>query len=146
MNAKPIFDWNRDSKHLCWYKSSFFLHLSEVLNWTLCSLLLDSQRFRRGKRARVNVAKSSQWRQIRCRDIDMDHTLQGFTGSRVNFPLYYLGLPPHNWEATTSSLSTIQDKAKAKLASWKANWLSPGRRRILVAHVLSVRYVLATQY
>jgi hypothetical protein len=50
------------------------------------------QRFGQATKFGINVSKSSL-ALIRCSQIDQDDVLQSFNGSRVTFPITYLGLP-----------------------------------------------------
>jgi len=66
-------------------------------------------------RLRINMSKSSV-ATIRCSGIDMEAVLSDFSGTRVNFPIQYLGLPLNLGKTRMVHLQYIQDRAKARMA------------------------------
>ena len=84
----------------------------------------------------INMAKSSV-ATIRCADLNMDKILCDFTGSRVSFPIQYLGLPLTIGRTRLVHLQYIQDRARSKLAGWQGKLVNIAGRRELVKSVLS---------
>lgn len=64
---------------------------------------------------RINMSKSTV-ATIRCAGIDMDDVLTDFSGTRVNFPIQYLGLPLSLGRVRMVHLQYIQDWAKSRIA------------------------------
>jgi hypothetical protein len=95
------------------------------------------QRFGDATGLRVNVDKSSAV-PIRYSGIDLDSVLQNFTGSRVPFPITYLGMPVSLGRLRMVHLQPILDKAAAKMAGWQGRLFNLGGRRELVRTVLDL--------
>jgi hypothetical protein len=74
---------------------------------------------------------------IRCANMDLDHILSGFGGSKAAFPITYLGLPLTLGKLKMTHLQTLIDKSRAKLAGWQGRLLNQAGRRELVRSVLS---------
>jgi len=84
----------------------------------------------------TNLEKSSI-HPIRCEDIDLDHVLQPFHGTRGNFPCRYLGLQLHTRPLRKIHIQPLIEKIGNRLAGWKGNLLSRAGRLTLVSSVLS---------
>jgi hypothetical protein len=84
----------------------------------------------------TNLEKSSI-HPIRCEDIDLDHVLQPFHGTRGNFPCRYLGLQLHTRPLWKIHIQPLNEKIGNRLAGWKGNLLNRAGRLTLVSSVLS---------
>jgi hypothetical protein len=84
----------------------------------------------------TNLEKSSI-HPIRCEDIDLDHVLQPFHGTRGNFPCRYLGLQLHTRPLRKIHIQPLIEKIGNRLAGWKGNLLNRAGRLTLVSSVLS---------
>lgn len=85
---------------------------------------------------RINRAKSTV-APIRCESVDLDEVLGDFGGTRVTFPVTYLGLPLTLCRLKMVHLQYLQDRAKAKIEGWQGRLLTMAGRRELVRSVLS---------
>jgi mannosylglycoprotein endo-beta-mannosidase len=74
---------------------------------------------------------------IRCGNLNLDHILRNFAGTKVNFPISYLGLPLTLGRLKVVHIQGFIDKARSKLAGWQGRLLNPVGRRELVRSVLS---------
>lgn len=55
---------------------------------------------------------------IRCESIDLDEVLSDFAGTKVQFPIKYLGLSLTLGRLRMVHLQYIQDRAKSKIEGW----------------------------
>jgi len=73
---------------------------------------------------------------IRCGNLDLDHILRNFVGTKVNLTISYLGLPLTLGRLKVVHIQGFIDKARSKLAGWQGQLLNPAGRRELVRSVL----------
>lgn len=88
----------------------------------------------------TNLQKSSVVG-IRCGTVNLQHILQNFPTYQTTFPMKYLGLPLTIRELRNPGLQQFEDKATAKLVSWKGKMLTLARRETLVKYVLTSQAV-----
>ncbi|WVZ96688.1 hypothetical protein U9M48_042292 [Paspalum notatum var. saurae] len=84
----------------------------------------------------TNFEKSSI-HPIRCEEIDLDHVLHHFQGSRGAFPCRYLGLQLHTRPLRKVHIQPLIEKIENRLAGWKGHLLNRAGRLTLVSLVLS---------
>jgi hypothetical protein len=85
---------------------------------------------------KINTSKSSV-ALIRCSQVNLDEVLQQFDGSRVSFPITYLGLPITIGRLRIIHLQPILDRAATKLSGWQGDLMNIGGCKELVKTVLS---------
>ena len=84
----------------------------------------------------INLEKSSV-HPIRCENIDLDHVLSPFTGTRGTFPCKYLGLQLHTRSLKKVHVQPLIEQIGQRLPKWKGRWLNKAGRLTLVTLVLS---------
>ena len=84
----------------------------------------------------TNLEKSSI-HPIRCDNIDLDHVLQPFQGTRGTFPCRYLGLQLHNRALQRIHVQPLIEKIRNRLDEWKGSMLNRVGRLTLMTFVLS---------
>jgi hypothetical protein len=84
----------------------------------------------------TNLEKSSI-HPIRCDNIDLDHVLQPFQGTRGTFPCHYLGLQLHTRVPQRIHVQPLIEKIWNRLAGWKGSMLNRAGRLTLISSVLS---------
>ncbi|WVZ52900.1 hypothetical protein U9M48_003903 [Paspalum notatum var. saurae] len=84
----------------------------------------------------TNFEKSSI-HPIRCEEIDLDHILHHFQGSRGAFPCRYLGLQLHTRPLRKVHIQPLIEKIENRLAGWKGHLLNRAGRLTLISSVLS---------
>lgn len=94
------------------------------------------EKFGKATELKINVAKSSV-SPIKCQEINLEDVLQPFQGQQQTFPITYLGLPLTTGRLRLIHLQPLQDRARAKLASWQGKMMNIAGRRELVRSVLS---------
>ena len=85
----------------------------------------------------INMHKSSV-HPIRCQDIDLDHVLASFTGTRASFPCRYLGLQFHTRSLQKIHVQPLIERIGQRLPGWKGKMLNRAGRQTLVTTVLSL--------
>lgn len=82
---------------------------------------------------------------IRCLELNLDQTLETFTGRRVGFPLTYRGLPLTLGRFKVVHAQRVVDNSRLILAGWQGKLLNIAGKRELVRSVLSsIRTYLLT--
>jgi hypothetical protein len=71
----------------------------------------------------INLQKSSI-HPIRCENIDLDHVLSSFAGSRGTFPCRYLGLQLHIISLQKVHVQPLVERIVQRLLAWKGRWLN----------------------
>jgi hypothetical protein len=71
----------------------------------------------------INMQKSSV-HLIKCQDIDLDHVLASFTGTRASFPCCYLGLQLHTRSLQKVHVQTLIERIGQRLPGWKGKMLN----------------------
>jgi len=84
----------------------------------------------------TNFEKSSV-HPIRCENIDLDHVLQPFPGTRMAFPCKYLGLQLHTRTLKKIHVQPLIEKIGRSLQGWKGKLLNRAGGLTLVTSVLS---------
>jgi hypothetical protein len=84
----------------------------------------------------INLEKCSI-HPIRCDNIDLDHVLQPFQGTRGTFPCRYLGLQLHTRAPQRIHVQPLIEKIRNRLAEWKGSMLNRAGRLMLMSFVLS---------
>jgi hypothetical protein len=84
----------------------------------------------------INMQKSSV-HPIRCQDIDLDHVLASFTGTKASFPCRYLGLQLHMRSLQKVHVQPLIERIGQRLPGWKGKMLNRAGRHTLVTTVLS---------
>jgi hypothetical protein len=84
----------------------------------------------------INLQKSTI-HPIRCENVDLDHVLSPFTGSRGAFPCKYLGLQLHTRSLQKAHVQPLIERIGQRLPKWKGRWLNKAGRLTLVSSVLS---------
>jgi hypothetical protein len=94
------------------------------------------QEFGRVSGLHINLQKSSV-HPIRCQDIDLDHVLASFTGTRESFPCRYMGLQLHTRSLQKVHVQPLIERIGQRLLGWKGKMLNRAGRLTLVTTVLS---------
>ena len=71
----------------------------------------------------INMDKSSV-HPIRCEDIDLDHVLSAFSGTRDTFPCRYLGLQLHYRPLRKVHVQPLIERIGQRLSGWKGKLLN----------------------
>ena len=83
----------------------------------------------------INMDKSSV-HPIRCEDIDLDHVLSAFSGTRDTFPCRYLGLQLHYRPLRKVHVQPLIERIGQRLPGWKGKLVNKAGRLMLVTLVL----------
>ena len=84
----------------------------------------------------INLEKNSM-HPIQCENIDLDHVLSPFTGTKGAFPCKYLGLQLHTSSLKKVHVQPLIERIQQRLPKWKGRWLNKAGRLTLVTLVLS---------
>lgn len=84
----------------------------------------------------MNPTKSSA-APIRCENVDLDAVLQNFGGTKISFPVKYLGLPVTINKPRLVHMQFVLDRIRSRHAAWKRCLGSIAGQRVLVRSVLS---------
>jgi hypothetical protein len=76
------------------------------------------QEFGRVSGLHINLQKSSV-HPIRCQDIDLDHVLASFTGTRESFPCRYMGLQLHTRSLQKVHVQPLIERIGQRLLGWQ---------------------------
>jgi hypothetical protein len=93
------------------------------------------QAFGSFSRLHINLEKSSG-HPIRCENVDLEHVLSPFTGSRGAFPCKYLGLQLHTRSLQKVHVQPLIERIGQRLPKWKGRWLNKAGQLTLVTSVL----------
>jgi hypothetical protein len=94
------------------------------------------QEFGRVSGLHINLLKSSV-HPIRCQDIDLDHVLASFAGTREPFPCRNLGLQLRTRSLQKVHVQPLIERIGQRLPGWKGKMLNRAGRQTLVTTVLS---------
>jgi len=84
----------------------------------------------------INLQKSTV-HPIICQDVDLDHVLASFTGTRESFPCRYLGLLLRTRSLYKVHVQPLIERIGQKLLGWKGKMMNRAGRLTLVTTVLS---------